>query len=304
MRRFFRVDRDEDFGQIQYLTAKCIRLSQEKAVLQQELLVSAERQQALQAQMEVLAVCVRQKEQLNVELNIKYEQLQERFQQQLRQADVLQQCVLSVTEDRCRDASLLGLQLEQVSCDLQQMQSSEAKLMGLVDELHQEAQLRAQQAEVLQAQLHLEAQSKTQTIEELETQLNSKARELAELQISHDAVLQDVCIQRGAHQRTLEELRRTADQCEWVCEQQRRWMSCVRRFKDCLSGEKESLELQVNRLQVELETVRRSEHTEHCSRWDEELQTEAERWRTLYEDLLKLTTQQGQQASVGHLKPP
>lgn len=30
MRRFFRVDRDEDYGQIQYLTAKCIRLSQEK----------------------------------------------------------------------------------------------------------------------------------------------------------------------------------------------------------------------------------------------------------------------------------
>ncbi|XP_016373791.1 tropomyosin-1 isoform X2 [Sinocyclocheilus rhinocerous] len=324
MRRFFRVDRDEYYGQIQYLTAKCIRLSQEKAVLQRELLVSGERQEVLQAEMEGLSVRVCQKEQLYVELSIKYEQLLERFQKQ--QADLLQQHLISVTEERWRDASLLSLQLEQVSCDLQQLQGSEKQLMGLVDELHQEAQLRAQQAEVLETQLREE----TQKIKDLEMQLNrwqirGKSLELMELQMSHEALRQDLCYQRSAHQRTVEELRRenseslgklreTAEQFEWLCEQQRRWMSCVKRFKDCLSGEKESLELQVNRLQLELDTVRNTvpfnRSTESCSRWDVEvtsdLQAEVHRWKRLYEDLLKLTTQQvqGQCAADGHLKPP
>ncbi|XP_050984272.1 putative golgin subfamily A member 6-like protein 19 [Labeo rohita] len=319
MRRFFRVDRDEDYGQIQYLTAKCIRLSQEKAVLQRELLVSGERQQALQAEMEGLSVRVCQKEQLYVELSIKYEQLLERFQKQQEQADLLQQRLICVTEERWRDASLLCLQLEQVSCDLQQLQGSETQLMGLVDELHQEAQLRAQQAEVLEMQLREE----TQKIQDLEMQLNSKSLELMELQVSHEALRQDLCDQRSAHQRTVEELRRdnseslgklreTAEQFEWLCEQQRRWMSCVRRFKECLSGEKESLELQVNRLQVELDTIRNTvpsdRPTEPCSRWDvgvmSDLQAEVDRWKRLYEDLLKLTAQQGQWAADGHLKPP
>lgn len=35
MRRFFRVQRDEDYGQIQYLTAKCNRLAQEKGKTEQ-----------------------------------------------------------------------------------------------------------------------------------------------------------------------------------------------------------------------------------------------------------------------------
>ncbi|XP_059378270.1 tropomyosin-1 [Carassius carassius] len=313
MRRFFRVDRDEDYGQIQYLTAKCIRLSQEKAVLQRELLVSGERQQVLQAEMEDLSVRVCQKEQLYVELSIKYEQLLERFQKQQEQADLLQQRLISVTEERWRDASLLSLQLEKVSCDLKLLQGSEKQLMGLVDELHQEAQLRAQQTEVLETQLHKE----TQKIQDLEMQLNSKSLELMELQMSHEALRQDLQDQRSAHQRTVEELRRenseslgklreTAEQFEWLCEQQRRWMSCVKRFKDCLSGEKESLELQVNRLQMELDTVRNTVHfnrsTEPCNRRDVELQAEVDRWKTQYEDLLKLTTQQ--KAADGHLKPP
>ncbi|XP_048043975.1 cingulin isoform X3 [Megalobrama amblycephala] len=316
MRRFFRVDRDEDYGQIQYLTAKCIRLSQEKAVLQRELLVSRERQQALQAEMEALSVRVCHKEQICVELSIKYEQLLERFQQQQEQADVLQQRVLSVTEDRRRDSSLLCLQLEQVSCDLQQLQGSETQLMGLVDELHQEAQLRAQQAEVLETRLHEETQSKAQLVEDLEMQLKSKSLELVELQMSHEALRQDLCDQHSAHQRAVEELRRenseslgklreTAEQFEWLCEQQRR-------FKDCLSGEKESLELQVNRLQVELDAVRKTVNSdcpsEPLRRWDDErisdLQAEVDQWKRLYEDLLKLTTQQGQRAADGHLKPP
>ncbi|XP_058654767.1 filensin [Onychostoma macrolepis] len=269
--------------------------------------------------MEGLSVRVCQKEQLYVELSIKYDQLLERFQKQQDQADLLQQRLISVTEERWRDGSLLCLQLEQVSCDLQQLQGSETQLMGLVDELHQEAQLRAQQAEVLETQLREE----TQKIEDLVMQLNSKSLELMDLQMSHEALQQDLRDQHSAHQRTVEELRRensesldklreTAEQFEWLCEQQRSWMNCVKRFKDCLSGEKESLELRVNRLQVELDTIRNTVHssrsTEPCSRWSAEvmsdLQAEADRWKRLYEDLLKLTTQQGQWAADGHLKPP
>ncbi|KTF95993.1 hypothetical protein cypCar_00029217 [Cyprinus carpio] len=63
---------------------------------------------------------------------------------------------------------------------------------------------------------------------------------------------------------------------------------------------------------MELDTVRNTVHfnhsTESCSRWDVEvmsdLQAEVDRWKTLYEDLLQLTTQQGQRAADGHLKPP
>lgn len=34
MRRFFKAQRDEDYSQIQYLTAKCTRLAHEKGRLQ------------------------------------------------------------------------------------------------------------------------------------------------------------------------------------------------------------------------------------------------------------------------------
>ncbi|CAM4618565.1 unnamed protein product [Leuciscus chuanchicus] len=299
MRRFFRVDRDEDYGQIQYLTAKCIRLSQEKAVLQRELLVSRERQQALQVEMEALSVRVCHKEQICVDMSIKYQQLMERFQQQAQ----------AVTEDRWRDASLLSLQIEQMSCDLQQLQGSETQLMGLVDELHQEAQLRAQQAEVLETRLHEETQSKAQLVEDLEMQLNSKSLELMELHSANQRTEEEL---RRENSESLGKLRETAEQFEWLCDQQRRWMSCVKRFKDCLSGEKESLELQVNRLQVELDAVRKTVNSdcpaESSRRWDVErisdLQAEVERWKTLYEDLLQLTTQQGQWTADEHLKPP
>ncbi|XP_052010591.1 hyaluronan mediated motility receptor [Xyrauchen texanus] len=318
MRRFFRVHRDEDYGQIQYLTVKCLRLTQEKAVFQHELLVSRERLQALQAELESVSVRLCHKEQLYVELNIKYEELLERLQQQQEQR------VVSLTEDRLEYVSLLSLQLQQVSSDLLQLQGSETQLMGLLDELHQEAQLRAKQVEVLEMQLHEETLSKTQLIEDLEMQLNSKSLELVELQMSYDALRTDMCDQRSAHQRTVEELQRdnseslgklreTAEQFEWLCEQQRRWMCCVKRFKECLSGEKESLELQVNTLQVELDSVRRTVRSDHpiepCSRCDvaglSDLQAEVDRWKMQYEDLLnKLTTQQVQWAPDVQHKPP
>ncbi|XP_057196272.1 early endosome antigen 1 isoform X1 [Triplophysa rosa] len=312
MRRFFRVHRDEDYGQIQYLTAKCIRLSQEKAVLQRELLVCSERQQALQAEMENLSSRLYHKEQLYVELSIKYEQLRGTFLQPQVRSDVMQQHGVSVTEDR----SLLCLQLEHMSCDLQQLQGSETQLVGLVDELHQEAQHRAQQTEVLEMKLYEEVQSKLQLTEDLRMQLNSKSLELEELQMSHDALQQDLCDQSIAHQRTIEELRRenteslhklqeTAEQFERMCEQQRQWMCCVKRFKECLSGEKESLELQVNSLQMELDAVRNTLRLDHptdaCSRWDVEesdLQTEVLRWKTLYEDLLNKVSKQQVQVST------
>lgn len=59
--------------------------------------------------------------------------------------------------------------------------------------------------------------------------------------MSHDALQQELCDQSMAHQRTIEELRRenaeslhklqeTAEQFERMCEQQRQWMCCVKRF--------------------------------------------------------------------------
>ncbi len=71
--------------------------------------------------------------------------------------------------------------------------------------------------------------------------LLSKSLELMELQTSREALQQDLHDQHSAHQRTVEELRRqnseslgklreTAEQFEWLCEQQRSWMSCVKRF--------------------------------------------------------------------------
>lgn len=59
--------------------------------------------------------------------------------------------------------------------------------------------------------------------------------------MSHDALQQDLCEQHMTHQRTIEELRRenaeslhklqeTAEQFERMCEQQRQWLCCVKRF--------------------------------------------------------------------------
>lgn len=71
--------------------------------------------------------------------------------------------------------------------------------------------------------------------------LISKSLELVELQMSYEALQREMCDQHSAHLRTVEELRRqnseslgklreTAEQFEWLCEQQRRWTSCVKKF--------------------------------------------------------------------------
>ncbi|KAL3044543.1 hypothetical protein OYC64_012935 [Pagothenia borchgrevinki] len=47
------------------------------------------------------------------------------------------------------------------------------------------------------------------------------------------------------NQRSLRKLQGTAEQFEWLCQQQRYWMCCVKRFKDCLMEERDALLRQV-----------------------------------------------------------
>ncbi|XP_053095292.1 protein phosphatase 1 regulatory subunit 21 isoform X3 [Pangasianodon hypophthalmus] len=285
MRRFFRVQRDEDYSQIQYLTAKCNRLAQEKAALERECVLSRERVRVLQVELETVCLQLRQKESTIQEL------------------------------------------LEK----LQHQQSTEKQLMGFVDELHQEAQHATKKAESLEVQLHQEAQLHGKHTENLQKELESKSHDLQELQKAHDALQQELSEQNSAHQKTVLELqcenrasvhklREMAEQVEWLCEQQRNWICCIKRFKDCLNDEKEALVLQVNRLQEELLDIRKNSKSEmiggedtqpkmHCNRWDIDamldLQVEADKWKGRYQELFsKFTSHQVDSHEDGYLKPP
>ncbi|XP_046875589.1 rootletin isoform X1 [Hypomesus transpacificus] len=269
MRRFFRVGREEDYSQTHFLTAKCNRLTHEKAVLEREVLVSRERERNLQNDLEALGSRLYKQEQVNVELSIKHDQLVSRLRQEQVEGlvEFLRQRVCVLAEEGSREATVLSLQLEQVNSELLHLLSSEVQLEGLVDELHTEALQRAAAAEGLQAQLH----SKTGELEELERsyaklsveleeQFSANRRRVTELQEAWEE-------QASAHQRRVEELQHenaaslrklqdTAQQFEWLCEQQRHWICCVKRFKDGLSEEKENLVLQVSRLEKEVAQLR------------------------------------------------
>ncbi|KAI4888378.1 hypothetical protein NFI96_010902 [Prochilodus magdalenae] len=240
MRRFFRASRDEDYSQIQYLTAKCTRLAHENAVLERECMASREREGALKVELETLSVQLRQKEHACQDLHLRHDQLHDTLKQQRELVQFLEQRVVSVAEDSAREAALLTFQLEQVSSDLQQLQNSEAQLQGLVDDLHQEAHDKAKRSDGLEIKLHEEDQFGGQEIEDLKRQLASKSQEVEELQKTNDALQQDLSKQHSDHQRTVAELqqenagsvqklRETAEQFEWLCEQQRHWMCCVKR---------------------------------------------------------------------------
>ncbi|KAB5554189.1 hypothetical protein PHYPO_G00047300 [Pangasianodon hypophthalmus] len=311
MRRFFRVQRDEDYSQIQYLTAKCNRLAQEKAALERECVLSRERVRVLQVELETVCLQLRQKESTIQEL---LEKLQH------------QQNIVSTS-----DSALLNVHLESISSELQYLQSTEKQLMGFVDELHQEAQHATKKAESLEVQLHQEAQLHGKHTENLQKELESKSHDLQELQKAHDALQQELSEQNSAHQKTVLELqcenrasvhklREMAEQVEWLCEQQRNWICCIKRFKDCLNDEKEALVLQVNRLQEELLDIRKNSKSEmiggedtqpkmHCNRWDIDamldLQVEADKWKGRYQELFsKFTSHQVDSHEDGYLKPP
>ncbi|TNN67134.1 hypothetical protein EYF80_022664 [Liparis tanakae] len=140
MRRFFRAHRDEDYSQIQYLTAKCTRLTHDKAVLEGECLMARDRDRKLQSDLEAAAAGLRLQEQTNADLRAREERLIHKIHQQ---------------------------------------QSSEVEMEGLVEELHAEAQRRAAVAEGLLAELRDEAQRRAAMAESLQAELRHEAQHWA-----------------------------------------------------------------------------------------------------------------------------
>uniref|UniRef100_A0A096MIH3 Uncharacterized protein n=1 Tax=Poecilia formosa TaxID=48698 RepID=A0A096MIH3_POEFO len=224
MKRFFRAQRDEDYSQIQYLTAKCTRLAHDKAVLEREFLVSREKERKLQNELDAVTTRLLHQEQLNLELRMNQDQLICRIRQQQNLVDVLQQRMVLLAEESRRDVELL----QQVNSELVCLQSSEVQLEGLVEELHAEAQCRA----ALTDRLHAE--------------LKQKTKELRDLRKTH---LEEVKELQQENKGSLSKLQETAEQFEWLCQQQKYWMRCVKRFKDCLMEERQTLLHQVSTLE-------------------------------------------------------
>ncbi|XP_041800607.1 rootletin isoform X2 [Chelmon rostratus] len=327
MRRFFRAHRDEDYGQIQYLTAKCTRLAHDKVALDRELLLARDRERRLQNDLEAATARLHHQEQLNMELRMKQDQLVGRIHQQEDLVDLLQQRVVLLVEESSRDGELL----QQVGSELLCLQSSEVKLEGLVEELHAEAHRRAVVAESLQAELHAEAQHRLVLTESLHAELHSKTMELEELQDTNNMLTEKLNELHAAHQKevrklqqenegSLGKLQETAEQFEWLCQQQRYWMCCVKRFKDSLMEDREALLRQVSLLEKKAEKLKKSLHdsptqsvlcplqdTKCCdslTSWDADaeadLKSEVEESNTLYEELLN----QAGSPINGYQKPP
>ncbi|KAF3694212.1 hypothetical protein EXN66_Car009888 [Channa argus] len=177
MRRFFRAQRDEDYSQIQYLTAKCTRLAHDKAVLDRDFLLSIEREKKLHNDLEVVATRLLHQEQANTELRIKQNQLISRIHQQQYLVDLLQQRLILLADDSSRHTEVL----QQVGSELLCVQSSEGKLVGLVEELHAEAQHRA----ALTESLEMELRSKTVELKELQDINKTLTEELKDLRRAH-----------------------------------------------------------------------------------------------------------------------
>ncbi|XP_051276676.1 disks large homolog 5 isoform X2 [Dicentrarchus labrax] len=328
MRRFFRTHRDEDYSQIQYLTAKCTRLAHDKVMLDKEFLVSRDRERKLLNNLEVATAQLHHQEQLNMELRMKQDQLIGRIHQQQDLVDLLQQRVVLLAEESSRDEQLL----QQVGSELLCLQSSEVKLESLVEELHAEAHHRAVVAESLQAELRAEAQHRAVLTESLEIELHSKTMELEEQQDTNKMLMQELKDLRSAHQKEVRELQQenegslrklqeTAEQFEWLCQQQRYWMCCVKRFKDCLMEEREALLRQVIMLEKKAEKLKKSLHddsppksvlcplqdTQCCdsiTSWDADaeadLESQVKKSNTLYEELFN----QAGSPINGYQKPP
>ncbi|KAF3838799.1 hypothetical protein F7725_010567, partial [Dissostichus mawsoni] len=241
MRRFFQAHRDEDFSQIQYLTAKCSRLAHDRAVLEREFLLSRERERKLQNDLEAASARIFHQEQLNLELRIREDQLISRMFRQQDLVSALQQRVGLLAQESSRDEDLL----RQVGSELMCLQSSEGKLEGLVEELHAEAQHRVAEAVSFQAELYAEAQRRAERTESPQAELRRHKPNVAELKDLESAHQTEVRGLTEENQRSLRKLQGTAEQFEWLCQQQRYWMSCVKRFKDCLMEERDALLRQV-----------------------------------------------------------
>uniref|UniRef100_UPI0037E7816D coiled-coil domain-containing protein 157-like n=1 Tax=Semicossyphus pulcher TaxID=241346 RepID=UPI0037E7816D len=228
--------------------------------------------------------------------------------------DLLQQRAVLLAEESSRDAELL----RQVSSELLCLQSSEVKLEGLVEELHSEAQHRAMVAESLQTELHVDAQRRAALTEGMRAELRSKTMELEDLQDTNQTLRAELKHLHIAHQkevrelqqeneRSLGKLQETAEQCEWLCQQQRYWMCCVKRFKDDLMEERKALLRQVSTLEKKAEKLKKSLHDEgptqnslrplqeatccdsSMTSWDADavvdLESQVEKSNTFYEEL-------------------
>ncbi|XP_076005269.1 uncharacterized protein LOC142999552 [Genypterus blacodes] len=252
MRRFFQANRAEDYSQIQYLTAKCTRLAQEKALLDRLNLVSRERERDLHNHLEALTARLLDNEQINRKLRTKHDQLISILKEQQDMVDFLQQRVVMLAEESSREAGLL----QQVGSELLSLQNSEVQLGGLVEELHAEAHRRAAVTVSLQAQLHRD----TMELEELQHTNNSLAEELKELRCTHQREVGEL---QQENERSLRKLQETAEQFEWLCQQQRAWMCCVKRFKVRLMEERETLLRQVNVLEKKVNTLKENSHDQH-----------------------------------------
>ncbi|XP_062414580.1 uncharacterized protein LOC134107135 isoform X2 [Pungitius pungitius] len=136
------------------------------AALDRELLLAGGRERKLRGELEAAAAGLRLREQINAELRVREEQLVGKIHQQQDLVGRLQQRLLLLAEASSRDGELL----RQVGAELLCLQSSEAKLEGLVEELHAEAQRKAATAESLQAELHAEARRRAGLMESLQAE--------------------------------------------------------------------------------------------------------------------------------------
>ncbi|XP_072289317.1 uncharacterized protein [Eucyclogobius newberryi] len=314
MRRFFRAHRDEDYSQIQYLTAKCTRLAHDKVMLDRECVVSRERDRKLQTDLEAVTTRLLQQEQLNMELRMKQDQLISRLQQQQDSVELLQQRLVHLTEESSQDAELL----RQVGSELQYLQSSELRLHGLVEELYAEAHHRATLITSLEAELHNETKRRVSLAKSLQEELHCKTVRLENLEESNKSLVQELKEQHTSHQRevhalqvenegSLRKLQATAEQFEWLCQQQRYWVCCVKRFKDGLLEERDALLKQVKNLQRKIQKHKKAvsgdttdlrcplqeTRCDSLTAWDKDtmadLETDMEKSNILYDKLFSQT---------------
>lgn len=68
--------------------------------------------------------------------------------------EILKQRVRCMAEESCKEAALLGMQLEQVGSELQLLLASEARLEGLLEEQREHARRTHAQLSSLKTQLH------------------------------------------------------------------------------------------------------------------------------------------------------
>ncbi|XP_054647433.1 plectin isoform X2 [Dunckerocampus dactyliophorus] len=258
MRRFFRAQRDEDYSQIQYLTAKCTRLARDKALSDREVLVSREREKKLQNDFQTAAAQLFHLEKTNSELRRTQEHLVATIHRQQELVESLQRRALLLVEESERDAELL----RQVASELLCLQSTEVQLQGLVEELHVEARRAGKADDGLGAELDAEAHCRDALTESLLAELQRKTVELEELRVANKMLVEELKASRVAHEEQVKalqgqnesgvkKLQETLEQLERLCQQQRYWMAHIRRFKDRLMEEREALLQQVRTLERE-----------------------------------------------------